>query len=430
MTIHPSPRLRAYVTAGLVGLAVALAAGNPAPAMIGTAFLILGVLGVTGGQALKVDVTLVETPVSMVEGEQRVIRLRFKSEGGRAGRTYARLNLSEGIKIVEARGARLIGRQILMLASVGDQNDVVLTVEIAGWGRHNIGPIHLFTESPLGMFDVRRRSSENRTWVVIPEKVALRRLLAPLETNLHVGDLVSSHRGPGSEFADLRSYRPGDDPRDINWRVSSRSEGLWVNERHPERNGDVVLLIDGQVESGTELHNLVDRSVRLGVALLQAHARRHHRLGLITLDGTCRWVGPGMGETHRRRLVEQLVGVIPGQVLWEAVERSVLRAAKRPALVIALTPLLDGKMAGVLYSLRRSGIDVAVIEIDASSELSEPDGRDRRMGRRIWSMERERLRERLSGAGVPVAVWKDIDSPDVPLSQLELWRSSWQRQLG
>lgn len=429
MTIHPSPRLRAYVTAGLVGLAAALAVGSPAPALVGTAFLILGVLGVAGGQALEVEVILVDTPVSMVEGDQREIRVRFHSDG-RAGRTYARLNLSDGIEVTNAEGARLIGRQILMLPSVGDQVDVTLTVEIAGWGRHNIGPIDLFTESPLGMFDVRRRSRENRTWVVIPQEMTLRRLLAPMETNLHVGDLVSSRRGPGSEFADLRSYRPGDDPRNINWRVSSRSEGLWVNERHPERNGDVVLLVDGQVESGTELTALVDRSVRLGVGLLQGHARRHHRLGLITLDGTCRWVGPGMGETHRRRLVEQLIGVIPGQVLWEAVERSVARAAKRPAMVIALTPLLDGKMAGVLYALRRAGIDVAVIEIDAAAELAPPDGRDRRLGRRIWAMERERLRERLSGAGVPVAVWREGDSPDVPLSQLELWRSSWQRQLG
>ncbi|MDH3191005.1 MAG: DUF58 domain-containing protein, partial [Acidimicrobiia bacterium] len=255
-------------------------------------------------------------------------------------------------------------------------------------------------------------------------------LLAPIETNLHVGDLVSRQRGDGAEFADLRAYRPGDEPRNINWRVSSRSGGLWVNERHPERNGDVVLLVDGQVEAGTELHDLVDRAVRLGAALLQGHARRHHRLGLITLDGTCRWVAPGMGETHRRGLVEQLISVIPGQVLWEAVERAVIRAAKRPSMVIALTPLLDAKLTGVLHSLRRSGVDVSVIEIDAAAHLAPPESGDRLLGRRIWVMERQRLREKLTGVGVPVAVWTDLDSPDVPLSQLDLWRLSWQRQLG
>ncbi len=417
------------MTAGLVGLAVALAVGNSAPALVGTSFLVLGIIGVAGGQALRVRAEFIEAPVSMIENEQRTVRLRFSSDG-QAARTYARLNLSAGLRIVEVDGAKLIGSQVLMLGAVGAREDVALTIGVAGWGRHNIGPIDLFTESPLGMFDVRRRSPENRTWVVIPEDVALHRLLSPLETNLHVGDLVSRKRGPGSEFADLRSYRPGDDPRNINWRVSSRSGELWVNERHPERNGDVVLLVDGQVESGTELQVLVDRSVRLGAALLQGHAKRHHRLGLITLDGTCRWIGPGIGENHRRRLVEQLISVIPGQVLWEAAERAVIRAAKRPAMVIALTPLLDSNVAGVIHSLRRSGVDISVVEIDASSELSPPERGDRQLGRRIWVMERERLRQRLTGAGVPVAVWKDVDSPDVPLSQLDLWRSSWQRQLG
>ena len=238
-----------------------------------------------------------------------------------------------------------------------------------------------------------------------------------METNLHSGDLVSKQRGQGSEFSDLRSYRPGDDPRNINWRVSSRLEGLWVNERHPERNGDVVLLVDAQVESNTGLTSLVNRSVR-------------HRLGVITLDGMCRWIGPGAGEFHRRRLLEQLLGVYPGQVIWDAVERAVVRAAKRPAMVIALTPLLDPNMAGLLNVLRRSGIDVAVVEIDMAHLLPLPERRDRAVGRRVWAMERERIRDRLSSVGVPVALWDETEPAEVPLHQLELWRTSWRRRLG
>jgi uncharacterized protein (DUF58 family) len=144
----------------------------------------------------------------------------------------------------------------------------------------------------------------------------------------------------------------------------------------------------------------------------------------------CRWIGPGSGEFHRRRLLEQLLGVFPGQVLWEAVERAVVRAAKRPAMVIALTPLMDPNMAGMLNVLRRSGIDVAVIEIDVSDQLREPERGDRELGRRIWAMERDRIRSRLSGAGIPVAVWLREDPAEVPLHQLDARRTSWRRQLG
>lgn len=429
MNARSSPRLRAYVSAGLVGLAAGLAAGSPEPVLIGTAFLVLALVGIVGGRVVPMRVSLVEWPASMVEGERRRILLRFDSDG-QGGRTYADLNLSPGLEVVEADGARVFGKSRLMISEVGSSREVTLEVEAHTWGRHSIGPIDTYTEAPLGMFDVANHSPGRQGWVVVPEELALRKLLSPLETNLHSGDLVSKQRGQGSEFSDLRSYRPGDDPRNINWRVSSRLEGLWVNERHPERNGDVVLLVDAQVESNTGLTSLVDRAVRLAAALLQGHARRRHRLGVITLDGMCRWIGPGAGEFHRRRLLEQLLGVYPGQVIWDAVERAVVRAAKRPAMVIALTPLLDPNMAGLLNVLRRSGVDVAVVEIDMAHLLPDPERPDRAVGRRVWAMERERIRDRLSSVGVPVALWDETDPAEVPLHQLELWRTSWRRRLG
>ena len=44
-----------------------------------------------------------------------------------------------------------------------------------------------------------------------------------------------------------------------------------------------MLLVDAQVESGTNTEFVVDRSVRMAATLLRAHARHRHRLGLVTL---------------------------------------------------------------------------------------------------------------------------------------------------
>jgi hypothetical protein len=62
------------------------------------------------------------------------------------------------------------------------------------------------------------------------------------------------------------------------------------------------------------------------------------------------------------------------------------------------------------------------------SVLSPPDGEVKTLARRIWVLERERLRDRLVGEGVPIAVWRPEDPADVPLAQLELWRTSWRRR--
>ena len=69
-------------------------------------------------------------------------------------------------------------------------------------------------------------------------------MLAPLETQVFVGNQVSRARGDGIEFADIREWAPGDRVRSINWRASARRGELWVNQQHPERNTDVVLFLD------------------------------------------------------------------------------------------------------------------------------------------------------------------------------------------
>ena len=428
MKAVPTPRLRAYVTAGLVGLGAALAVGDPGPAMVGAALLALAVVGLATRAAPTVSAWIDEAPSSMVEGGEYRISLHLETDH-RVGPVFVEVGI-EDMDVISTMGGRLVEGPALSIGALNLEVEAGLIVSPKGWGRKSVGPLWLHADSPLGMFELTHTVPEVRHVVVLPEESTLKRLLSPLETNLHVGELVSTGRGAGSEFADLRPYQHGDDPRSINWRVSSRAQRLWVNERHPERNGDVVLLVDAQVESETNTEWLVDRAVRMAATLLRAHARHRHRLGLVTLDGRCRWVYPGMGESHRRRTMEQLMAVTPGRAMWDAAERAVVRAARRPAMVIALTSLLDPNLAGLMHSMRRSGMDVSVIELDVETMLPPPLDEARSLGRRIWSMERERLRDRLASEGIPITVWRGDDPADVPIALLEQWRTSWRRRLG
>jgi uncharacterized protein (DUF58 family) len=121
------------------------------------------------------------------------------------------------------------------------------------------------------------------------------------------------------------------------------------------------------------------------------------------------------------------MGVTPGEVIWEAAERAVIRAARRPSFVVALTPLTTPEMAGLIHTLRRSGVDISVVALDVEPALPAPQDSLRALGRRIWLMDRDRLRDRLAGEGVPVAMWRAIDPPDVPLARIAEWRTAWRR---
>ncbi len=428
MRARANPSLRAYVTAGLTGLAGALAVGDPEPALLGAVLLAIGIVGLSARSALEARVEVDGLPRSVIEGAEFRLRVRLITSRP-VRRVYVDLP-HEGIELVGSQGVRLIGDRTLAFDSVDGLSEAVVTMRPVVWGHLQLGTPSIRVESPLGMYDLTGVGHALPSIAVVPSVPRMRRLLAPLETNFHVGELVSTRRGAGTEFAEIRPYRHGDDPRWVNWRVSSRAQQIWVNDRHPERNGDVLLLVDAGIDTGTGLDLVIDRTVRLAAALLQAHSRRRHRLGLITTDGLSRWVYPGIGDGQRRQLLEQLISVTPGRVSWDAVERTVARVARRPAMVIVLTALIEPNLAGIAHSMRRSGLDVSVIELDVTSLLPPPADTIKGLGRRIWAMDLERLRDRLASEGIPITLWAPDEGPDVPIARLEQWRTSWRRRLG
>lgn len=424
MTRHTTTRLRAYAAIGLVGMVGALAVGHPEPALLAVPMVLLAIVGLVASRPPDVSVRIVHAPSALVEGETRKVTVAVET-----GEAISELTINmapgAGVEIVDVDGAELVDATSVALRLAG-ATQIVLSIVAQGWGRRSLGPVEAFVMAPLGVIEHRWQFDETARMVSIPSDAVVNEMLVPRDTNLHAGDLVSKMRGVGSEFAEMRPFHPGDDPKALNWRVSSRSGSLWVNERHPERNGDVVLVVDAQTQPGTGADVLVDRAVRLAGSLLREYGRRRFRLGLVTVDGIVRWMQPGSGEAHRRRVIEQLLSVQSGDSGRLAIERGLARAARRPALVIILTPLLDDSLAGLAHSMRISGIDLAMIEIDPIGFLAGPTNEARWIGRRVWRMERERLRDRLAGDGIPVAPWREGESPDVPIARIAGWRSTWR----
>jgi len=67
-----------------------------------------------------------------------------------------------------------------------------------------------------------------------------RRVVEGFLTGLH----KSPYRGFSVEFAEHRSYVPGDDPRHIDWKVYARRERYYIKQYHEETNFVATLLLD------------------------------------------------------------------------------------------------------------------------------------------------------------------------------------------
>lgn len=61
-----------------------------------------------------------------------------------------------------------------------------------------------------------------------------------------IGTHSSAQRGRGLEFQEVRPYTPGDDPRNIDWRVTARRGRPHTKLYHEERERPVWLLVDLQ----------------------------------------------------------------------------------------------------------------------------------------------------------------------------------------
>jgi uncharacterized protein (DUF58 family) len=230
----------------------------------------------------------------------------------------------------------------------------------------------------------------------------------PLETQLFTGNQVARVKGEGIEFADLREFRPGDRIRRINWRASARRGELMVNELHPERNAEVVLLLDSFAEARRGADGTHDRAVRAAYALAEQHLRQKDRVGLVSFGGVLNWLVPGMGARQLYRIVDALLeSEIVLNHAWRDVELIPRRTLPPQALVLCLSPLLDERSALALLDLRARRFDLVVVELSPLSFVDPGTSETDRVAYRIWRLRREAVRSRLLRAGIPVSAWDE-----------------------
>lgn len=427
MTSTPTIRAFLFATIGVATVAAGAALSSPELVAIGAPFLVLLVVGLAARRPSKLVATAADAELRSLEGDPVALSLTV---GGahRVPRAQIHLDLPPALLIDEvAEPALRLGDDVIGI-SVDGEKQVVADITSLRWGVYDLGTITLFTMGSLGLFSERIPLAGRPVVKVFPHDETIRRLLKPIETQLAYGDLVARQRGQGIEYADLREMQPGDDLRHVNWRASGRAKGMWVNERHPERNSDVVLFIDTFPEARRGVESTLDLGVRALAGLAKRHLRRHDRVGLITFGEPVRWLQPGMGTRQQYRILDSLMAARRGrQLYWRGIPAIPRQALPAKALIVAVTPLLDDRIIGAVADLHGRGLDVAVVEIPAEHFLDEPETQTDAIARRIWELERDTVRRRFTRHGVPMAVWEPNEPFEQALMEVEAYRRHMTR---
>jgi uncharacterized protein (DUF58 family) len=121
-------------------------------------------------------------------------------------------------------------------------------------------------------------------------------------------------KGRGMEFAEVREYEPGDDPRTIDWNVTARRGSPYVKKYVEERDLTLLLLVDvsGSLAFGSQFIAKRDFAAELCAVLAFSAVANQDRVGAVLFsDRVERYVPPARGRDHALRIVRDLLALEP-----------------------------------------------------------------------------------------------------------------------
>jgi len=413
MTRIDSPRIVAYAALAAFALVVGLAAGRVELVAAAAPFALASVVGAALGRTPSLGATLALDRERALEGDDVHLTLELSTDAP-IDRLDLFVPLPQELRVRDGnpRALELSGPQILDVA-----------VRCERWGAFVVGPVLLRARDRLGFHSWERQAGGTQPLRVYPSVETLRALLEPLETQVFVGNQTARSKGDGIEFADIRSWSPGDRLRSINWRATARRGELHVNQQHPERNTDVVLFLDTFTDVHHGMRGTLDLTVRAATSLAHRYLQRKDRVGIVSFGGFLSWLLPESGTRQLYRIVDSLLQM-DVVLSFAAKGLDVLPPRTLPpkALVLALSPLLDRRSAAALLDLRARGYDLVVIEVSPVPFVTPGHDELSQLAYRLWRLSREALRVRYEQAGVPVVEWEDGRALNVVLEEVTAFR--------
>jgi uncharacterized protein (DUF58 family) len=190
------------------------------------------------------------------------------------------------------------------------------------------------------------RIDATRPVSVFPDLIGLRSLSIRLTLQTSGNIRRARRQGMGTEFAELREYNTGDDPRLIDWKATARRNRPLIRVLEPEQEQTLIILLDRGRLMTANVKGLqrFDWGLNATLSLTLAALRRGDRVGIGVFDREMHtWIPPDRGQAHLPRLLERLTPIKP--VLLEpdylGAVSLLTRQQTRRSLVVLITDLID-----------------------------------------------------------------------------------------
>lgn len=213
-------------------------------------------------------------------------------------------------------------------------------------GRFPFGAITLRTSGPLRLVHRQQTRTVPDTLAVLPAYPSRDRMRTRMQIPLETGIRSVRTRGTGTDFDQLREYRPGDDIRRVDWAATARQQKAIVREYRAERNQHVVALLDnGRLMAGTVGDApRVEHAMDAVLGLTQVASQLGDNVGLITFDTQVRGVVPASNSKAQFARVTEAMYLLDPQYDESAYGVAFTIAAsrfRRRSLFVVFTDLVE-----------------------------------------------------------------------------------------
>jgi len=198
-----------------------------------------------------------------------------------------------------------------------------------------------------------------------------------LADGLITGNTDSIFKGQGIEFSEIRDYRPGDDIRAIDWKVTARFNHPYIKEFIEERDLQIYFIIDLS-ESGSFGSNISkkQRSLEIIASLMFAVLRNNDRVGVfLVTDKVEKFILAKKGRRHILHLLTSIVNFTPISPKTDLKNTlvEIAKIIKRKSILFIISDFIDESEFLKPLKILRKKHDIIALRITDQREKEIPD---------------------------------------------------------
>ncbi|MEK4712408.1 DUF58 domain-containing protein [Sporosarcina sp. resist] len=175
-------------------------------------------------------------------------------------------------------------------------------------GKYDIERLYFRYTSRFGLWAKQQTIELVDSVKVIPDLTETKHYLGNAQRFLlYDGSKIRKQQRGVGDFAQIRNYAVGDDPRMINWRQTAKLQEVMTNEYEPEHGKYVTILIDCGRMMGSELAigNRLEKALEAALTVTAAALQKGDYVSIVAFSKEVKvFIPPAKGMTHLQTILQ------------------------------------------------------------------------------------------------------------------------------